>query len=93
MPAPSTGKDSTPKTYFVTVQRRQTIFDLCKENFGRYDAAALAQIRELNPNLGNVRRLKIGQKIRMPANERVSGPVRDIDAAGNEVSGARAETP
>jgi type II secretory pathway predicted ATPase ExeA len=93
VPAPSTNKDSAAKTYFVTVQRRQTIFDLCKDNFGRYDAAALARIRELNPNLGNVRRLKIGQKIRMPANGKVSAPVRDIDAAGSEVSGAQAETP
>jgi type II secretory pathway predicted ATPase ExeA len=92
-PEPAPGKDPAPQTYFVTVQRRQTISDLCKDNLGRYDAASLARIRELNPNLGDVRRLKIGQKIRMPANERVSEPVRDPDAPGNDLSSPRAETP
>jgi hypothetical protein len=48
------------------VQPQDTLRDLCVATLGRYDSAALSEIRELNPELKNIEHLHAGQEIRLP---------------------------
>jgi general secretion pathway protein A len=48
------------------VQPRDTLRELCVATLGRYDSAALSEIRALNPELKNIEHLHAGQEIRLP---------------------------
>jgi type II secretory pathway predicted ATPase ExeA len=50
----------------IQVSRGQTLYDLCMENLGEYNAAVVKEIRKLNPGLGNPKQIRPGQIIRMP---------------------------
>jgi len=67
--------NSSTKPSFVVVQRSQTIFRICMDTFGTYDDQILEKIRELNPGLGRLERIRIGQKILIPAVASVRKPV------------------
>jgi general secretion pathway protein A len=60
---------SLQRPNFVIVRSNQTIFRICIKTMGKYNDRTLARIRELNPNLTDVNRLEIGQKIRVPAED------------------------
>jgi Tfp pilus assembly protein FimV len=64
IPATSVEHVAEPRT--IEVLSDQTLYRVIVENFGRYDVQMLAKIRELNPWLSNSRRIKAGQKIRIP---------------------------
>jgi len=65
---------------FVIVQPSETLFRICTEAYGKYDDETLARIRELNPDLGPIDQIRIGQKIRMPAMARKRKPIRVVAA-------------
>jgi hypothetical protein len=67
-PAASASTKSRPSTSpgFVVVQPNQDLFRICLEGLGRYDERTLEAIRELNPELDDLNRIKVGQKIRLP---------------------------
>jgi hypothetical protein len=68
------GNNST-EPGFVIVQSGQTIFRICMDTFGTYDDRVLERIRELNPELGRLEKLRIGQKILIPTDANVRKPV------------------
>jgi general secretion pathway protein A len=49
----------------VRVSREDTLYEICVNNFGRYDAQIVAMIRELNPGL-DPRHIRSGQELRIP---------------------------
>jgi len=53
---------------FVThvVRPNDTIWNLCVSSLGRFDEAALAELRKLNPELIDIDRIEVGQQIRLP---------------------------
>jgi type II secretory pathway predicted ATPase ExeA len=53
---------------FVThvVRPNDTIWNLCVSSLGRYDEAALAELRKLNPELNDIDHIEVGQQIRLP---------------------------
>jgi type II secretory pathway predicted ATPase ExeA len=53
---------------FVThvVRPNETIWNLCVSSLGRYDQAALAELRKLNPELIDLDHIEVGQQIRLP---------------------------
>jgi general secretion pathway protein A len=50
----------------VRLGPQDTLYSICLENLGRYDAQVVALISELNPGLRSPRRLRTGQEIRIP---------------------------
>src|ERR1700680_4897582 len=48
------------------VRPNDTIWNLCVSSLGRYDEAALAELRKLNPELLDIARIEVGQQIRLP---------------------------
>jgi type II secretory pathway predicted ATPase ExeA len=65
---PTTGTRDSSSTRFVTyvVRPNDTIWNLCVTSLGRYDQAAVAEFRKLNPGLIDVDRIEVGQQIRLP---------------------------
>lgn len=65
---PTTGTHDSSSTRFVTyvVRPNDTIWNLCVTSLGRYDQAAVAEFRKLNPELIDVDRIEVGQQIRLP---------------------------
>lgn len=57
---------SSANSTLIRVGADETMYKICIDNFGRYDAHVLALIRELNPNLDDPRRLHAGQQLRIP---------------------------
>lgn len=60
-------KDVSALPSFVTVQPHQTVFRICMEKLGKYDDGTLTRLRELNPEIVDFTRIKVGQKVRLPA--------------------------
>lgn len=52
--------------FTYVVQPHDTLRDLCLSLVGRYDETVQKQIRRLNPNLKDLKKLKAGQEIRLP---------------------------
>ncbi len=50
----------------VRMGPRDTLYNVCLENLGRYDAQVVNLISELNPGLRSPRRIRTGQEIRIP---------------------------
>jgi general secretion pathway protein A len=50
----------------VRLGPEDTVYSICLENLGRYDAQVVALIKELNPGLRSPRHLRTGQEIRIP---------------------------
>jgi hypothetical protein len=61
-------REQTPAAQgvLVEVSPGDTLYAICVDNVGRYDATVLSKIRELNPGFGNPRVLKLGQKLWIP---------------------------
>jgi hypothetical protein len=57
---------ASPKFVMYVVRPNDTIWDLCVASLGRYDETAVAELRELNPDLIDVDRIEVGQQIRLP---------------------------
>ena len=53
-------------SFAYVVQPQDSLRDLCVATLGRYDSAALSEIRKLNPGLKNPEHLHAGQEIRLP---------------------------
>lgn len=51
----------------IRVGNGETLYHICMTNLGRYDEQVVKLIRELNPQLENPGRLKIGQHLRLPS--------------------------
>jgi general secretion pathway protein A len=49
----------------VQVSHEDTLYEICVNNFGRYDSQIVAMIRELNPGL-DPRHIRSGQELRIP---------------------------
>ena len=62
--ASQTGEKS--RFFIYTVQPHDTLSNLCEWAMGRYDEAALAELRKLNPDLIDPDRIEVGQQIRLP---------------------------
>ena len=59
--------DPSQQRFFTyVVQPNDTIWDLCVWSLGRYDESALAELRNLNPDLKNPDRIEVGQQVRLP---------------------------
>src|SRR6202171_4575671 len=58
---------SRPQPELIRVGNGETLYHICMINLGRYDEQVLKLIRELNPQLENPRRLRIGQQLRLPS--------------------------
>jgi type II secretory pathway predicted ATPase ExeA len=71
--------DQGPRS--VRISRRQTLSQLCVRTLGRYDPQVLAEIRDLNPGLGNPDDIRAGQRILMPSATRP--PADDQDPASS----------
>ena len=74
-PYPTMSGDGSPRSSqisessrFVThvVRPNETIWNLCVSSLGRYDEAAVSELRKLNPDLIDVDRIEVGQQIRLP---------------------------
>ena len=65
---PGGSSSSSDSSQFVThiVRPNDTIWNLCVSSLGRYDEAALSELRKLNPDLINIDRIEVGQEIRLP---------------------------
>jgi general secretion pathway protein A len=50
----------------IVVGSRDTLYQICWDNFGRYDEQVVKIIRELNPGMANPRHLHVGQELRIP---------------------------
>jgi general secretion pathway protein A len=50
----------------IRVGPDQTLYKICMDNFGRFDAQVIAAIRELNPEIANPRKIRAGQELRIP---------------------------
>jgi type II secretory pathway predicted ATPase ExeA len=61
-------KPGMGKTSSRTVRhfRGQTLYHISVERLGRYDRQILAEIRSLNPQLGDPNRIRAGQQVLMP---------------------------
>jgi hypothetical protein len=66
--SPNENRLSQPSKFFTyVVQPDDTIWNLCVASLGRYDQAALTELRKLNPELVDPDRIEVGQQIRLPA--------------------------
>jgi type II secretory pathway predicted ATPase ExeA len=93
-PAPPTAKASPaigPRT--VQVLPDHTLYRIIIENFGRYDEQTLAKIHELNPWLRDPRRIKAGQKVRIPETKDNPRGIFPKQEAVSSVSDAGVEKP
>jgi general secretion pathway protein A len=54
------------KSEVIRIGQRDTLYEICMDNLGRYDDEVLKMIHDLNPGLGSPRRLRVGQEIRIP---------------------------
>jgi general secretion pathway protein A len=54
------------KSELIRIGERDTLYEICMDNLGRYDDEVVKMIRDLNPGFGNPRRLRVGQEIRIP---------------------------
>jgi len=59
----------------VRVSADDTLYNICIDNFGRYDAQVLAVIRELNPALDDPRKIRAGQELRIPSPEELQARI------------------
>jgi general secretion pathway protein A len=60
-------KSSSSQPELISVGAQDTLYHICMSHLGRYDEQVVKLIRELNPQLENPRRLKIGQQLRLPS--------------------------
>ena len=72
MPAQEASATVKQATEDVRVKPGQTIYQISVDKFGKYDGKVLEQLRGLNPSLSNPDRIRIGQKIRIPATATLS---------------------
>jgi hypothetical protein len=72
------------KSVRVHVRPRDTLYAICREIVGRYDAEVVSKIRELNPGFGDPRAIKVGQELWIPTPE--------LFAAGSNLIAERSET-
>lgn len=63
---PSDWRQDSSNVFTYVVQPHDTLRDLCLSLVGRYDETVQKQIRRLNPNLKDLKKLKAGQEIRLP---------------------------
>jgi general secretion pathway protein A len=63
---------SSPQLLLIRVAEQDNLYRICMDNLGRYDQQVVKIIRELNPQLENPRRLKIGQQLRIPTRANLS---------------------
>jgi general secretion pathway protein A len=61
----SQNSDSSSFVTYV-VRPNDTVWNLCVSSLGRYDDAALSELRKLNPELIDIDRIEVGQQIRLP---------------------------
>jgi type II secretory pathway predicted ATPase ExeA len=67
-PPRNDGQQNSAKVFTYVVQPNDTLRALCLSVVGRYDEAVQNEIRELNPNLKDLKHLNPGQEIRLPLN-------------------------
>ena len=72
MPAQEASATVKQATEDVRVKPGQTLYEISVNKFGKYDGRVLEQLRGLNPSLSNPDRIRIGQKIRIPATAALS---------------------
>jgi general secretion pathway protein A len=72
------------KSVRVPVRPRDTLYAICREVVGRYDAEVVSKIRELNPGFGDPRAIKVGQELWIPTPE--------VLAAGSNLIAERSGT-
>jgi general secretion pathway protein A len=66
-PSARASRDSDSSRFVTHVVRpNDTIWNLCVSSLGRYDEAAVAELRKLNPELIDIDRIEVGQQIRVP---------------------------
>jgi type II secretory pathway predicted ATPase ExeA len=82
-PPAGTGQSSRP----IQVAPHQTLYQICLENYGKFDKAILAQIYELNPWLTNPEDLRPGQVLFIPS------AVNDSQAPRTEGIGTSSDSP
>lgn len=68
------------------VSANDTLYQITREHLGKYDEETLAQIRKLNPWLGDPNRIKVGQKIVLPASVGLQG---SLDSKAGSVPATR----
>ncbi len=65
-PSGSSAAQPIVQSELIRVGERDTLYEICMDNLGRYDDEVVKMIRDLNPGFGNPRRLHVGQEIRIP---------------------------
>jgi len=63
-------KHDAPK--LITVTSKSTLYSICMENFGTYDAELMERIRQLNPGIKDPRHLKAGQELLIPGQNNIT---------------------
>ena len=80
-------KMSRPQPELIRVGNGETLYHICMTNLGRYDEQVVKLIRELNPQLENPRRLKIGQQLRLPSPGSLTSQRNPEQRAKNQPAG------
>jgi len=86
-------KSSAQLPSVVTVQPNQNIFRICIEAYGKYDDETRLTIRQFNPELGDLDRIEVGQKIRLAALDGKRRPNRMVPAQEHGMPRAEVEKP
>ncbi len=60
------GDKPVVESELIHIEAQDSLYEICMENLGRYDAEVLKAIRELNPGFGDPRRIHAGQDVRIP---------------------------
>jgi nucleoid-associated protein YgaU len=73
-------------TDFIEVLADDTLAQISKQAFGKYDEETLAMFRKVNPWLSDPDHIKAGQQIRIPRNVESSGIFPTTERASSALS-------
>jgi general secretion pathway protein A len=77
----------------IVVGSRDTLYQICWDNFGRYDDQVVKMIRELNPGLANPRHLHVGQELRIPTLASLEARITSSPQGNGMTSAVEAKKP
>jgi hypothetical protein len=72
-------------TLIVTVQNGDTLYGILKRRFGKSGKILMDAVRKLNPDIEDLDRIRVGQKIRLPVNLEVAYDIQTI-RGGSDLS-------
>jgi general secretion pathway protein A len=86
VPAVEGAQEPSESTRTIRIALKETLYMIMIKNFGKYDKQMLAKLRQLNPEVSDPRRLKVGQEIRVPSGS--NGSENNISATKRAPAGA-----